>query len=881
LLDTSPNPEPESPAQSDLCLETTDPISTPILESNKNKLDVHSNSANDLGIESVLKDWEEGFAANSDGEESIKCFESDKEDEGATSENEATSGNEPPGGQSQALGEDEENQEIGLPQLEEIIADVPFFKVPQCVENLRKALRGDYKAPPKPHDRFTLEELSPCEILSLKHYIAWRKTNGTVLAYNEHRRVLESATDIEILSLHSVRKLALQTARLVPQRIDMCPKSCMAYTGDHKDKTHCSYVHPKSKSKIPCGEPRFKKGSSPGALIPRAQYTALPLIPSIQAMFANAETSRLLRYRDKTLQETIKMLASAANHYSAPRFSDFSNGTIHALQYQSRMGLFQDERDIALALSSDGAQLTMKKQSNTWLLILIILNLPPEIRYRARNVIINFATPGPNSPGDIESFIRPLFEELAQGSEGIWLWDAVDSSWFFHRMYAVMFNGDMLGSAKVNGMAGHSAKHGDRFWMIPGARTSLDKGAKAQYYPLCPPQNDRYNQDRPAEFSTVESIVLRKQEDYWKVLNALDNSKLSGRARALLVKNSGVSRMPLAAASAAFVHPSFFPLDPFHLFYENCIPFFWDIWTGSGSGAAESIHISDRKAQKFGELVPAAMKTIPPSFCGPVRDPFLKRNSQYKAYEWMALLHWYVLAIGIELEFNAMLLDNFSRFVEIVEYAMTIKPRSQEELDQMHGEILEFLQGYELLYVGNDPTKIHRCRLCVFQLIHIPNHIRWFGSVRLGSQATVERAIGEMGHKIRSKKEPFANLTNIIVEQEVIRLVEDYYPELSEAKNKRGTAGSRLQAQVNMPSLSGYKHSQKLKISQATDFSSNLGLISRVSMLHMDLSDVHIFGKIRLSNGQTLRSRDSEKLSALARSYRWFEVCPSQPIIPS
>lgn len=93
-------------------------------------------------------------------------------------------------------------------------------------------------------------------------------------------------------------------------------------------------------------------------------------------MFANAETSQLLRYCDKILQETIKMLAGASNHYSAPRFSDFPNGTIHALQYQSRMGLFQDERDIALALSSDGAQLTMKKQSHTWLLILIILNLP-------------------------------------------------------------------------------------------------------------------------------------------------------------------------------------------------------------------------------------------------------------------------------------------------------------------------------------------------------------------------------------------------------------------------------------------------------------------------------------------------------------------------
>lgn len=74
------------------------------------------------------------------------------------------------------------------------------------------------------------------------------------------------------------------------------------------------------------------------------------------------------------------------------------------MQYQTQK-LFQDECDIALALSTDGAQLTIKKQSNTWILILIVLNLPPEIRWKSGNVILNLATPGPNSPGDIESFM--------------------------------------------------------------------------------------------------------------------------------------------------------------------------------------------------------------------------------------------------------------------------------------------------------------------------------------------------------------------------------------------------------------------------------------------------------------------------------------------
>ena len=102
----------------------------------------------------------------------------------------------------------------------------------------------------------------------------------------------------------------------------------------------------------------------------------------------------------------------------------------------------------------------MKKHSNTWLLILIILNLPPTSHYKTEHIIINLATPGPNSPGDIESFIQPLFEEMAMLSEGIWMWDAIDSSYFVNHAHIVMVLGDMLGSAKLNGMAGVEVPHG-------------------------------------------------------------------------------------------------------------------------------------------------------------------------------------------------------------------------------------------------------------------------------------------------------------------------------------------------------------------------------------------------------------------------------------
>ncbi|KAI0257826.1 hypothetical protein BC834DRAFT_809060, partial [Gloeopeniophorella convolvens] len=54
--------------------------------------------------------------------------------------------------------------------------------------------------------------------------------------------------------------------------------------------------------------------------------------------------------------------------------------------------------------------------------------------------------------------------------------------------------------------------------------------------------------------------------------------------------------------------------------------------------------------------------------------------------------------------------------------------------------------------------------LCLFQLLCIPIHITFNGSIRFGSQVTVERAIREVGHRIKSQKAPFTNAATIMNE---------------------------------------------------------------------------------------------------------------------
>ena len=175
--------------------------------------------------------------------------------------------------------------------------------------------------------------------------------------------------------------------------------------------------------------------------------------------------------------------------------------------------------------------------------------------------------------------------------------------------------------------------------------------------------------------------------------------------------------------------------------------FIWDTWT-IFSSETETIHLPTNKAQEFGSLVAKAMVSLPPAFCGPICDPHLKCQSQYKVYEWMALLHWYIIPIGIELGFNSLVLQKYLHSAEAVEFTMTISEHTEKNLEGLRNLIMKFLIGFEKLYVNHDPEKISHMRLCIFQLIHVPIHIKWNGSIRLGSQATVVRSIGEMGHKI-------------------------------------------------------------------------------------------------------------------------------------
>ena len=203
-----------------------------------------------------------------------------------------------------------------------------------------------------------------------------------------------------------------------------------------------------------------------------------PIAPVIQSFYMNRKMAEAMCYWHTHLQEALQKLGPGS---TPTAYSDFSDSISH-LNHFCHLNLFQSETDTAITISGDGAQLTMKKKSDVWVLIVTILNLPPDMQSKSANVIIPLVIPGPSSPGNVESFIYVPYEELAKLSAGIWTMDALSGKYFLLKVYLCGVLEDMLGSAKLSRMAGHMASYGCQFSMVRGVHPSKHRGMISFYH---------------------------------------------------------------------------------------------------------------------------------------------------------------------------------------------------------------------------------------------------------------------------------------------------------------------------------------------------------------------------------------------------------------
>ena len=70
------------------------------------------------------------------------------------------------------------------------------------------------------------------------------------------------------------------------------------------------------------------------------------------------------------------------------------------------------QSDITLQFLIDGMQLWSGLQSEAWVFIWVVHNLPLSMQYKKNFAIPGAILPGPNKPGDIDSFLTPHYVML-------------------------------------------------------------------------------------------------------------------------------------------------------------------------------------------------------------------------------------------------------------------------------------------------------------------------------------------------------------------------------------------------------------------------------------------------------------------------------------
>lgn len=133
----------------------------------------------------------------------------------------------------------------------------------------------------------------------------------------------------------------------------------------------------------------------------------------------------------------------------------------------------------------------------------------------------------------------------------------------------------------------------------------------------------------------------------------------------------------------------------------------------------------------------------------------------------------------------------------------------------------------------------------------------------------MERMIGELGRKIRSKKAPFAHLASILYERQLTNLLLHYYPTLQ--SKQQPTSRDILFSILTI---------RKKERAPGQEFFKHLQVILAREQIDFDVSFVlERFGKLRLPGG-VLHSRiveqDKEKKT---RCHRWFEAHQGTEII--
>lgn len=352
---------------------------------------------------------------------------------------------------------------------------------------------------------------------------------------------------------------------------DCCEDTCVSYSR-YPDEPKCPR----------CSKPRWR----PGTKEPYKTHVYFPLRHRLLLWFTSTFMSKLIKaYRRKAtmLSMVRKTRRDRAGRTTTTRtLTDVWSGKLYTALREK--GFLGGENDLAFCCGFDGTKaFKTRKNRYVWPIILTCLNLPPEIRFKRKNVIVAGIIPGPNTPKDLDSFLKPLVDEFELltnvGVPNVWdaAPDTKAKQRFTLRAYLVLITTDQAARIKILHLMGHTSISYCPYCHIKG----LHFGS-GNYCPHRPPDNIRdsvfenieekiadgrpyYNWERDYTF---ENSVLREDVQFRQIAAYIETNRAEDP---IYAERTGISGQSIFARLPTLFFPASFPPCTMHLFYENVV----------------------------------------------------------------------------------------------------------------------------------------------------------------------------------------------------------------------------------------------------------------------------------------------------------------------
>ena len=467
---------------------------------------------------------------------------------------------------------------------------------------------------------------------SISIYLALE--NSSQAAYNRvckaaKRDFSDSRSVDTLLTFHNVEKIIALYTGIVSIEHDMCWNGCLAYTGPFSKLETCPT----------CGTSHWQEerlqGSHGRTKTPAQTFTTIPIGPQLQALYRNKDSAADMDYLRRRTEEVLQQIQETG---SIPVVNDIAMGWDY-------LGAVLDgdikPQDIVLMVSLNGAQLYDSKESDCWIYIWIIVNLPPDKCYRKLHVRPGGFIPAPHKPKNVDSFLFPGIHHLAAlQAEGLPIWNARTDSWYISDLYLIFTTADGPGLVYWNGMVGHSGKNSCRMYCgVPSRRKTRAK----HYYPALLKPRDRCTQgsDHPdIDVFKLPPGGCAEYANHLRTIVSVSNQTQWDRQKT----KTGLTKPPLILAlppTRSLGVPLCMTTDIMHL-AGNISDLLISLWRGTLDHAADDdpanwpwAVLSDEDIWRaHGKAVECAGHHLPSSYDRKPRNIAKKINTQYKTWEF-------------------------------------------------------------------------------------------------------------------------------------------------------------------------------------------------------------------------------------------------------